>query len=174
MLAERAIPVYIQLGTVLEVNEETRTIEVKPYNEGAEFVEVPLQAISEGDKGIVLIPKKESTVVIGLIDKNNAICLGFSEIEKVLVAIEETKLEITKNGVIFNGGDHGGIIKIEEVIKKINALEKEVNDLKTVFSLWVPSPQDGGLTLKTSLATWAGKQMVQTIKTDIENEKVKH
>lgn len=173
-IARRATPVYIQVGTVKSVDEDKRTIEVEPFDEGSLFVDVPLQAISEGKKGAVLIPKKDSAVIFALLDQNNAICLGFSEVDKILVAIEETEVEITKDGVVVNGGENGGLAKIEEVVKKLNALEKEVNDLKIGFTTWVPVPQDGGAALKGGLASWAGKQMVQTKKTDLEDDKVKH
>jgi hypothetical protein len=53
-------------------------------------------------------------------------------------------------------------------------VEKDLNSLKQVFLQdWVPVSQDGGAALKAAAATWAGRRLTETQKSDIENEKVK-
>ena len=71
------------------------------------------------------------------------------------------------------GGQMGGLVKVEELVKKLNAVEKDLNSLKQVFQGWVTVPQDGGAALKTAATTWATQQLTETQKSDIENEKVK-
>ena len=58
--------------------------------------------------------------------------------------------------------------------EKINALEKEINDLKTAINAWVVVPQDGGSALKLALATWIAQQIVPTQLSEIENDKIQH
>lgn len=76
--------------------------------------------------------------------------------------------------VTFNGGELGGLIKIEELVTKLNTLEKDLNSLKTAFKGWTPAPQDGGAALKTAVTTWANQSITETAKSDLEDETVKH
>ncbi len=43
-----------------------------------------------------------------------------------------------------------------KVLTELNKLASDVNSLKTVFSAWIPVPNDGGAALKTAATTWFG------------------
>ena len=53
-------------------------------------------------------------------------------------------------------------------------LADELNTLKQVLTSWTPVPQDGGASLKASVASWAGRQLQLTRQSDYEDTKVKH
>lgn len=68
---------------------------------------------------------------------------------------------------IFVDGENGKIVMndkavgsymtdINKLVDKIKALEEQLNDLKQVFTKWVPAPMDGGAVLKTGITQWAG------------------
>ncbi|WP_215492787.1 hypothetical protein [Porphyromonas bobii] len=76
--------------------------------------------------------------------------------------------------VIINGGELGGLIKVQELTKKLNTLEREINDIKQVLSSWTPVPNDGGASLKAAVASWAGKRLTPSRREDYEDTKVTH
>lgn len=119
-------------------------------------------AIGTGDdakKGIVITPVSGSSVIVSRIgDSDELFVEMFSEVESV----------------VFNGGENEGLVKVKELTNKINALENDINNLKTAFSTWVIVPSDGGAALKLITTTWFGSQLAVTNKSDIQNEKIKH
>lgn len=66
------------------------------------------------------------------------------------------------------------MVKAEQLAQRINAIEKDINTLKNVFSAWVTTPNDGGAALKLAAAAWAGSLLTLTQRSDYENGKVKH
>ncbi len=112
-------------------------------------------------------PAKGSVCLIGILEGQEAYTF--------LVNAEQVEqVEITSGKIIYNGGKNDGWAKVKELTGKYNAIEKDLNELKQVFSTWITAPNDGGASLKTASATWAGKQLTETQQADIENDKVTH
>ena len=65
-------------------------------------------------------------------------------------------------------------INVEDLISKLNAIEKDLNNLKKAFASWVPVSQDGGAALKVLLAQYSGKLFSETKRSEIEDTKVTH
>jgi len=74
----------------------------------------------------------------------------------------------------FNDGSFGGLVKVQELTDKINALENDLNNLKLLFQSWTPVPSDGGAVLKALSSTWAGQTITSTVKSDLENTTILH
>jgi hypothetical protein len=100
--------------------------------------------------------------------------VGFTEIKTIEGNVDGTKIRIAGGVVELNDGGNDGMVNVRELTTKLNALEGDLNDLKTALTGWVPVPQDGGAALKTAAAAWAGKQLQTTAQGDIEDIKVKH
>lgn len=81
--------------------------------------------------------------------------------------------EIKSSGIILNGGNFGGLVKVEDVTKRFNLIEKDINKLKQALATWIPTPNDGGAALKGAIGSWFGSRLVETKRKDYENEKVK-
>jgi hypothetical protein len=114
--------------------------------------------IGNSESGVMVVPKDGSVVAVVWVSKTTAVVVMVAEVEEIRLM----------------GGQLGGLVKVEELVKKLNAVEKDLNSLKQVFLQdWVPVSQDGGAALKTAAATWAGRRLTETQKSDIENEKVK-
>lgn len=113
--------------------------------------------IGNAESGVMVVPKDGSVVAVVWVSKTTAVVVMVSEVEEIRLM----------------GGQMGGLVKVEELVKKLNAVEKDLNSLKQVFQGWVTVPQDGGAALKTAATTWATRQLTETQKSDIENEKVK-
>ena len=180
--------------TVDAVDKDARTVDCTPLDEGAPLLGVNLQANQGSKFGIVVFPRVGSYVVVGFVaDGSAGVVLLTDDVESVEVVISEstarieadeegvhvrmgddTSAELTGEGVILNGGSFGGMVKAEQLAQRINAIEKDINTLKNVFSAWVTTPNDGGAALKLAAAAWAGSLLTLTQRSDYENGKVKH
>lgn len=95
---------------------------------------------------------------------------------KVKIDVKNIGIELTENEITLNGGQKGSwLTDINALVGKINALENDLNNLKTVLTTWVPVPMDGGAVLKALVTAW-GTQMIMPITTanDLKDSKVKH
>jgi len=90
------------------------------------------------------------------------------------VLIDVPNIDVKCPDVVINDGKNGGLVKVKELVQKVNALEQDINTLKNAFKAWVVTPQDGGAKLYAAATTWANTPLQQTKVKDIENDKVKH
>lgn len=166
----------VRVGKVVSVENDDDSCTVE-FSE-LKIAGVRLRAVIDGkaDK-VVVIPVKESFVAVldFASDYRNMIVLSVSEVETIDLKIKETTIIINKDGVVINGGDNKGLVIAENVAKKIETIEKDINSLKQAMTTWVPAPMDGGAALKGAVASWSA-QMIQptTKKEDIMNDKIKH
>lgn len=120
-----------------------------------------------GLSGMMIKPKVGSMCLLGILEGESAAAF--------LIRAEDPELiEIRSANIVINDGDNGGLIRIEDLVKKLNLLEKDINSLKQTCSGWTPVPQDGGSALKTALASWSAQKLTETKTADLENDKVKH
>jgi hypothetical protein len=150
-----------QLCTVVSVNETEMTCVVSPIGDlEADFADVRLMADTEDTtKGIYFKPVIGSVVMITPQDEVTYFVSMYSEVEEVWL----------------RGNTNGGVVKVSDLVTKLNNLENDLNSLKTIFSTsWVPVPNDGGAALKTAAATWAGQSFTPTTAANIQSTTVKH
>ena len=162
--------------TVDAVDKTARTIDCSPINEDAPLLGVNLQANQNSSCGVVAYPRVGSYVVVGFVAEGSAgVVLLTDEIESMEIVIgQETSAELTGDGIVFNGGNLGGLVKVEDVTKRFNLIEKDINDLKQVLAAgWTVASNDGGAALKMAATSWYGSRLVETKRTDLENKKVK-
>jgi hypothetical protein len=148
-----AAPVINKVATVVSVDLENYTATVLPEGE-AELDEVRLKAGIDGEvDGIVEVPKVDSDVLISLIgnDLDNAYIAKCSKVEKI----------------IMFGGELGGLIKIEYLLQRINALETKMNTHTHPVTV-VPATGIGTAAFTTSQIA------PLTLRTDLEDTKVLH
>lgn len=156
------------IGEVVSVESETCTVRVA----GRVTVgDVRLNASADGNGGNILVkPAVGSMVLMADLsggDLRELVVTAWSEIDTVTVKF--------KGDVVLNGGENEGIVKVIELTKKLNAIEKDINSLKDVFlTKWTPAVYDGGAALKAASASWAGQRLAETQQKDIEDERIKH
>ncbi len=152
-----AKPVTV-LGTVAAVDESAKTCDID--DDGLVMYGIRLQCVTDAAGGILCVPKKGAAALVVQIEGGDGWMLAdCAEYEKIII----------------NGGGNGGLININDLINRLNVLEKSLNDLKQVFSTtWVVAPQDGGAALKSAAANWAADTITETKAEDIEDTTVKH
>ena len=153
---------YTKKGIVVSVDETKRNCVVTV--DGFDYPDVSLQSIQSATKGIVVIPTVASQVYVTFGLDNLMYISLFSTIDKILI---DTDL------VQFNGGTLNGMVKVDSNVSQLNKIEQDINNLKTAFTNWLVTPNDGGGALKTAAASWSGTQLTKTVKGDIENTKIK-
>lgn len=161
-------------ATVVTVG--TSTCKVKTTDNDLELEDVLFTATEENENGFILVPKKNTNVLVGLIgdDENSLYLVAIDELDQVKIKTGDTELIIDSNGVIINGGNNGGLIIIQSLVTAMNGLIGEVNQLKQSMLTWVPVPQDGGSSLKAATTSWTASQILNYVVADFENNKVKH
>ena len=171
-MVNEQIKVQVLVGTVKSVDETKMVCDVDLTN-APDLLDVRLRSIiDENDKGVLIVPKKDSHVLVGIIDNRieSAFVLSFSEVEKIRLITDEIEL---------SGNDFGGLIKIEELVSKINRLEDKLNSLVNKHNTHIhittatvsATPTVGTIAPTTSSETPIAPN---TQKSDLENEKVKH
>jgi len=141
-----------------EIDKEKRTCTFVPSGDEAERMNIRLQALMSSERGFVMIPVEGSSIAVTFVNKHT----GF-------VALTEDIEEI-----VYQGGNNGGLINVEPLISKINALENDLNTLKKLIQSWVTVPSDGGAALKAVLSAWSNSNLSVSVRGDIENTKFKH
>lgn len=155
------------LGEVVSFNASDYTIEVK-LNQGSKVENVTIKSVLNGvASGILVEPKIGSFVLCGLVDGRieNLTVLSFDEIKSIKI--------IPSEKITLRADDFGGIVKSQVVHDEIKQLKDEINDLKQMFTTWVPVVYDGGAALKAALATFL-TPIPPAMKTDYENENILH
>jgi len=159
-------------AVVKSVDTETFTCEVVTDDE-RHLPDVMYKSTTVG-VDIIFQPAIDSTVMIEkMADDEEYFIVVFGAVDKVIFKIGETVFELSESGITFNGGSLGGLVKVESLVERLNALEGDLTSLKTAFNSWIVVPTDGGAALKAAAAAWAGSTITTTQVTDLENDKIK-
>ena len=171
----------MMLATVVSV-EADHTCTIKPVHaEEVELKSVRLQVLKGNDYGLLLKPAEGSQVIYQRLGKGDQYCVVHTqELESFSLKIGDKSLVADNSGFHFNEGDNGGIVLSQVVADEIDVIKQDLNALKQVFLEWIPNvPEsgtlnDGGLTLKNIIETWASDSLTSVIKEDYENSIITH
>lgn len=156
------------MGRVESVGDETCSVKIA---DRIVINDVRLNAVADGNENnIIAKPVVGSMVLMADLsggELRSLAVIAFSELDTLTVKFA--------GDVVINGGENEGLVKVVELTEKLNAIEKDINTLKKVFSSsWVPVVYDGGASLKAAAASWSAQTLKVTAKKDIENPKIKH
>ena len=124
---------------------------------------------------LLLTPSVGANVLVGSLsgDYSNLCILQSDAISEAYLKVGKMTFKMDKNGIVMNDGLLDGLVIVGDLIGKLNAIEKTINELKTVFSTWVPVSQDGGAALKSKVQSWASQTIKLTTVEDVENKDIK-
>lgn len=145
-------------AAVVSVEGDTCTVDIG----GLQLSDVRLKSVADGktDGVMLLVPSVGSTVLVGSLtgDYRDLAVLSIERFDRL----------------VAGGEGFGGMVKAPELVKRLNALEKEVNNLRSAVSGWKPVAQDGGAALLGALSGWLSGNLPETKQADIENTKIMH
>ncbi len=142
------------IAEVIEVNGHL--CDCDPIDDSGTLFDVRLQ--TSDDSGVLIVPKVGSKVIVTMVNTTLGYVSCYGEVEEI----------------IFLNGDNGGVVKVSDLVTKLNNLENDINNLKSLIGAWVPVLGDGGTALKTALTTWFGDPLTPTTESELENDKFKH
>lgn len=144
------------------INWEEKTMDAMGIADELEYYNIQL-----GTGSIFMKPKPDAICLIGILEGQEAagFLLSASELEEITVDAETL--------INLNAGELGGLVIVGELVKKLNAVEKDLNKLKQAFSGWTPVSNDGGAALKGALVSYVSASITETQEKDISNEKIK-
>ena len=169
----KGLELYSVIGIAENVRSAENLFDVVPL-QGAKILDVRINPVENSENGLKIIPKDGSTVIVTFLNQNEAFLSLADEVEEINIKVGNSTFNIKDSEILFNNGDNDGLIKINDLVTKLNNLENDINNLKTAFASWVVVPSDGGLALKTIAGTWFVSSLTPTVKSDLEDEKIKH
>lgn len=87
---------------------------------------VRLNTNVQEEKGLIIVPKIGSDVLITNIDGGASFVSQYSEIEKIELNVDST--------IIINGGQNDGLVKIRELEKNLERIKTYLKALETALS----------------------------------------
>lgn len=98
-MANVGAELYCKICAVDKVDEDARTIDCTPLDEGAPLLGVNLQADQQQEVGVVQFPAAGSFVVVAFLSPNVAVVVLTTEITKTLLTIGNTEAVVEDNNV---------------------------------------------------------------------------
>lgn len=158
--------------TVKEVHDDTCAIDVVTA-EGMEIFNVKLKALITEKYGHVIYPVIDTTVLISQIgEDNDFVVLHCDQVSYIYWKVGDMTMELTEEGFTFNEGVNKGMVKLPELVQKLNTIENKVNELITWSSTHTHT---GVMTGGGSSGPAVGivGSITPTQESDIENDKIK-
>lgn len=164
--------VRLIIGTVESVDEDKAICSVKIQNDVI-LPNVSLQA-SICD-GLLIIPVADSTVYVLTSKYNTPLVIQWSDIDKFMLQVGDSYLEVKNDGSFqFNDGSFDGLVKVGELVKKINALENLLNGFISIYNTHTHTASSFGAPTTVPSAIESQQISPITQQKDIENELIKH
>lgn len=156
-VAKDQVPIFTKAGKVASVDTTNLTCEVT-FDHYPTLYDVRLRSTIDGnEKGLIIIPKQGSDVIVGMIENTptSAFIMQYSEVKEIRL------------------GDNqfGGLVKIEPLVEQMNAIEDKLNSLITSYNMHI-HPLTTGTSSPT--ATQETALAGTTQKSQLENPNVLH
>lgn len=187
-LALSGTEMYLAVCTVDSVDEEKRTIECTPIDEGAQLLGVNLQADQSQVVGVVSFPAVGSDVLVGFINPAVAVVLLTTEITKTILTIgsseltvQDGKLKFDVSGTtlemdgdisVWNGGSET-TANATELKKQLTTMSARIDGIINAITSSAVAPQDGGATYKSNMSAIVSALQKEDFSKMID-DKIKH
>ena len=132
-LALSGSEIYLSVCTVDAVDENARTIDCTPIDEGAQLIGVNLQADQSGQTGVVSFPAVGSDVVVGFLSPAVAVVLLTTDVAKVMLKIGDTEAVVEDNNVFLKTQKGSATLTADNLTLDIDGTTLE---LKQNLSVW--------------------------------------
>lgn len=138
-VAKDQVPLFTKAGKIASVDTDNLTCEVT-FDHYPTLYDVRLRSTIDGnEKGLIVIPKQGSDVIVGTIENtpHSAFIIQYSEVDEIRLGDNQL----------------GGIVKAKELKIQIDKNTDALNQLIQTLKDWTPVSQDGGAALKAAIST---------------------
>ena len=170
-------PLLVTVGKVSNIDENKRICDIA-IDDDLTLNNCRLNAIVDSyDNRLLVVPKENSMVAFIAIGGKltEPLVIAYSEIDKVLLTIGESDILIEDGKIEMNGGNLGGLIKLQQLESNLDKLKKYVEDLATMASSAMApmAALDGGASVTTFNTNWGAMQAAFSFD-DMEDTKITH
>jgi len=162
-------------GVVKKITGDTCTVMIGDL----ELSDVRLKATNNGaDAKLLITPTIDSIVIIGANggDLRSTFIIKVDDPEKIFYTHGDITIDIdgSSGNIKINGGNLGGLIKIEELVNRLNAIEDYVKDFKTKYDSHTHLGVLAGNGSSGNTASVVGADPTKTQRDPLEDTKIKH
>lgn len=170
-------PLLVTVGKVSNIDESKRICDIS-IDEDITLSNCRLNAIIDSyENHLLIVPKDNSMVAFITVGGKltEPLIIAYSEIEKVLLTIGESDILIEDGKIEMNGGNLGGLIKLQQLESNLDKLKKYVEDLATMASSAMApmAALDGGASVTTFNTNWGVMKAAFSFD-DMEDTKITH
>lgn len=170
-------PLLVTVGKVSNIDESKRICDIS-IDEDITLSNCRLNAIIDSyENHLLIVPKDNSMVAFIAVGGKltEPLIIAYSEIEKVLLTIGESDILIEDGKIEMNGGNLGGLIKLQQLESNLDKLKKYVEDLATMASSAMApmAALDGGASVATFNTNWGAMKAAFSFD-DMEDTKITH
>ena len=133
-MAMSGAELYCKVCTVDAVDEDARTIDCTPIDEGAPLLGVNLQADQEQEVGVVQFPAEGSDVVVAFLSANVAVVVLATEITKTILTIGDTETIVEDNSVTLTTKSVSVEVKDKTAKIDVDGTTVEFDGNTTIFN----------------------------------------
>ena len=149
-----ARPAAADIGKATNIRESEELCDVEITGK-APALNARLGFAGSGKQGLLVLPKEGSDVIV----------LWVSGCLPVVVAVAEPER------IVWRGGEFGGLIKIEELVREFNSLVQSVNSLVNAFNSHTHTVATTGTAAPIASPAQSASEIARE---DIEDELIKH
>lgn len=170
-------PLLVTVGKVSNIDEDKRICDIT-IDDDLTLNNCRLNAIIDSySNKLLIVPKDNSMVAFIAIGGKltEPLVIAYSEIEKILLTIGESDILIEDGKIEMNGGNLGGLIKLQQLESNLDKLKKYVEDLATMASSAMApmAALDGGASVATFNTNWGAMKAAFSFD-DMEDTKITH
>jgi len=165
-------------GTAFNIDSTNKTFDLKKNTGGRDLISVKMRCVGgSGALGIWMVPKDNSQCIVLQLNRNeyNSFLIAAEEFETLTIkAASGGSLELNSNGeVLLNGDQNEGLVKVVQLVSKMNNIENKVNSiLAALQAVVIPLAPSGTYPFAPLFS--AVDPLAITLQNDIENPSVKH
>lgn len=179
-MLQNEVKTNLFLSTVVSVDVENRMCAVQSVVDNNSTTIPRVNLSTEANDGFIKIPKVDSTILVMLSQTDREYYMIMCEdLQDIFITVNNhsinvNQLQVSATTTVFNGGNNKGLVKVSDLVDKLNKIEQQVNKINVALQGWTPVSSDGGAALKTFYNTLQPQDLIQTVIGDLENEKVTH
>lgn len=161
--------------SVSSVDLDNRTCDCLVISDDVENTIPDVLLLADPTDGVLISPKIDSTVVVAFTSRNEPFVLMFSDIDSIETIIGETTFKIENGKITLNDGSFDGLVKVVELVERMNIIEERINSLQTTLKTHThPGVTSGSSATSPSADFGTFTDLTETTKSNLENTKIVH
>ena len=132
LMAAVDVPAVLS-GKVLEVDTKARTCNIDI--DGTTLPGVLLQPVIDNTTGVAIFPQVGAQALcLYNAEWDGWVLLQASDIDHIDIAVGDTSLSVSTDGIVINNGNNGGLVNVNTLKSAFNAVVADIATIATAFN----------------------------------------